>query len=46
MPVSLTQKMNPGADKTPGLEALLGNNTELNLDNAYLHQSFGRRNLR
>ena len=35
MPVSLTQKMNPGADKTPGFEALLDNESSLETPNVY-----------
>ena len=32
---TLPQEMNPGADKTPGLEALLDNESSLETPNAY-----------
>ena len=37
------EKMNPGADKTPGLGILL-NNTESDFSHEYLHQERVRRN--
>ena len=36
--LTLPQKLNPGVDKTPGLVIFLDNNTESDLDHAFLYE--------